>query len=232
MKLPPRLAKIAELVPSGKVVADIGTDHALLPLYLLEQGISDSVIAVEVGDKPFARAQKNLEGHPLGTRVDLRLGEGLQALQPQDGVEVAVIAGLGSGTIREILQQKPPNLDKLDTFILQPMTRPDDLRAWLPGKGFAIAHEALAKDDGRLYEIFLAVCQDGSVTKNLPFGEKLLENEDPLLKEYLDLKLGKTRLILESLSRSRRKDRDELRLKFAKELKKLERLMDIVSKGK
>ena len=232
MKLPPRLLKVAEFIPPGRVVADIGTDHALLPLHLLESGRARKVIAVEVGAKPYAQARGNLEQHPLGERVELRLGDGLQALSQSDGAGVAVIAGMGGGTIRKILSQRPPDLDKtLEFFILQPMSRPRELRAWLPEGGFSILDEALAKDEGRIYEVFLAVIGTAPPRAGLPFGLKLLENRDPHLKEYLEVKIRKTRVVLDSLARSRREDREELLRRFAGELEHLERLMDLVPKN-
>ncbi len=233
MKLPPRLAKIAEFIPPGKVVADIGTDHALLPLFLLEKGIAGAVIAVEVGQKPFEQAQNNLRQHPLGSQVALRLGDGLQALRDEDGVNVVVMAGMGCATIKEILTRGLRGHERVD-FILQPMTRPEELRQWLVKKGFRIADEALAKDDGRIYEIFYAVLGQGKPVSDSDsqFGLRLLEKKDPLLEEYLAYKIYKVNIVLESLSRAKRTDRAALCLKFTKYLRELERLMEIVSTGK
>lgn len=231
MKLPPRLAKIAEFIPVGKVVADIGTDHALLPLFLLEKNIAATVIAVEVGVKPYEQAQNNLRQHPLGFKVDLRLGDGLQALRARDGVEIVVMAGMGCATIKKILTGELAGQEKPD-FILQPMTRPDELRLWLGEQGYAMVDEALAKDDGRIYEIFLvAPGKEKGKSRYRPFGPRLLEKKDPLLKEYLSRKIQKTQIVLESLSRAKR-EREDLRLQFVKRLEELERLMEIVSAGR
>ncbi len=232
MKLPPRLAKVAEFIPAGKVVADIGTDHALLPLYLLEKGISPGVIAVEAGIKPFRRAENSLCRHPLGSRVVLRLGSGLQALGKEDGVEAAVIAGMGSATIRDILSRKPPELAELKLFILQPMSRPEELRSWLPQKGFRVVDESLVKDDGRIYEVFLVLYHPEAGCPDSPFGVRLREKKDPLLEEYVAVKINKTKVILKNLDRTGRKDADDLRRKFTGRLLKLERLMELVSQGR
>jgi tRNA (adenine22-N1)-methyltransferase len=233
MRLPPRLAKIAEFIPSGSIVADIGTDHALLPLFLLEKGIATAVIGVEVSRKPLEQAQNNLRQHPLGSKVALRLGDGLKALRDEDGVNVVVMAGMGCTTIKKILTRGLEGREKLD-FILQPMTRPEELRQWLAEKGFCLTDEALAKDDGRIYEIFYASwgCGKQGMDAYSQFGPRLLENEDPLLEEYLAYKIYKVKIVLESLSRAKRTGKDALRLRFTKQLRELERLMGIVSAGK
>ena len=101
ISLPPRLEKIASLVPLGAKVADVGTDHAYLPLYLLEQGIATFAIATDLHPGPLAIAQKNAAGTQ---NIDFRLADGLSAVL-SDEINTIVIAGMGGETICHILNE-------------------------------------------------------------------------------------------------------------------------------
>ncbi len=233
MKLSPRLAQVASFIPPGQVVADIGTDHACLPLYLVEKGISPRVMAIEAKEKPFHQAQQNLAAHPLGDKVDLRFGDGFSSLREEDGVEVAVLAGMGSLTIREILTGRQPVSPSIELFILQSMTRPEELRVWLADNLFRIVDEALVKDAGHIYEV-LAVKRGEEVNRKHPFlahGPGLILKKDPFLREYLENKIRKTKIVLNSLSLSRGEDRKEIHAAFSQRLKLLEEVMALVSAG-
>ena len=103
MKLRPRLAGVASLVPSGSVVADIGTDHAYLPVHLVKEKSCPRVIAVEKSSDNCRTALETVNLFNLYHQVEVRIGDGLLALKEEDGVEVVVIAGLGGKTICKML---------------------------------------------------------------------------------------------------------------------------------
>ncbi|MBC7324419.1 MAG: SAM-dependent methyltransferase, partial [Moorella sp. (in: Bacteria)] len=130
MRLPKRLAAIAEFVPPGKVAADIGTDHAYLPVYLVQTGRSPRVIATELNEKPWMRARFWVSSFHLEDKIEVRLGAGLQVLSPGE-VQVVVVAGMGQNTIRELLAATPAVLYRLERLILQPMSDAGNLRLWL-----------------------------------------------------------------------------------------------------
>lgn len=188
MELAKRLAAAAEYVPAGSVAADIGTDHAFLPIYLIEAGICERVIATDLRPKPFQSALRKVEEHKLDHRVDLRLGDGLKVIDPAEA-DVLVLAGMGGNTIREILAAAPEVLNTVRMLILQPMADPGDLRAWLAANGWMIYDERLVEENGKIYVIIAAVPGYEEVRDPvlLEVGPRLAEKKDPLFGRYLDI---------------------------------------------
>ncbi len=232
MKLSPRLQQVADFVPPGVVVADIGTDHALLPLYLLEKDISPRIVAVEAKEKPYKRAARNIEKHPLCKRVTLLLGDGLKPLRKKDNVSTAVLAGMGGYTVMRILGRDLPKHAGIKNLILQPMTHPETLRIWLAHNNLRVVKDALAKDEGRIYEI-IAV-EPGKVEKEHPYlehGPGLIENKDLLIEEYIREKIRKTKIVLNNLTSARTDDIEKTQTQFEQRLEKLQEMMALVSKS-
>lgn len=230
MRLPPRLAQIAAIVPAGKVIADIGTDHALLPLYLVEQKITPRAIAVEAKPKPYRLAEINISRSSSGHRVELRLGNGFYALKEEDGVEVAILAGLGDDTIRNIILQEAKGKESIRDFILQPMTRTEAMRCWLAENGYRLTAESLVLDRGRIYEI-MTVQRGKEQNKNhpyFPFGLLLIEQKEPLMQELITDKIRKTTAALDNLVKAEAKH-EETRQRFLSRLERLREVLNLVS---
>lgn len=187
MALAKRLAALAAHVPAGCTVADIGTDHAYLPVYLVEAGISQKVIATDINPGPLAAAARTVGERRLQDRIVLRRGDGLQPLVPGEA-EVLVLAGMGGNTIREILAAAPAVLQYARRLVLQPMADAGDLRVWLAGNGWRIDGEQLVREDSRLYQIIAAAPGRESCADRfcLELGPRLIEGRDPLLRVYLE----------------------------------------------
>lgn len=150
-----RLAAIASFVRQGSRVADIGTDHGLLPIYLIREGIAASVIASDVREGPAAVARKNIQKARLSDRIDVRVGDGLRPILPTEAEDI-VIAGMGGETIVEILGAAPWVADTRRRLILQPMSHAEILREWLYLRGFQTVTEQLLEDAGRQYTVLVA----------------------------------------------------------------------------
>ncbi len=135
-----RLQTVASFVRKGSRVADIGTDHALLPVWLVQNGICPSAIASDIVKGPVAAATRTIEQAGETARIEVRLGDGLSTVQPHE-VEDIVIAGMGGETIAAILQAAPWVQDERYRLILQPMTRAEVLRRYLWDTGFDIISE-------------------------------------------------------------------------------------------
>lgn len=150
-----RLLCAASLVRQGSRVADIGTDHAYLPIYLVESGRSPSTIASDIRVGPADSARKNVAAAGLCDRIEVRLGDGLSGIAP-DEVDDIVIAGMGGETIAAILQGAEWVKDARYRLILQPMTRAEDLRRYLLTNGFEIDEERVVPDGRRLYTVMAA----------------------------------------------------------------------------
>jgi tRNA (adenine22-N1)-methyltransferase len=149
IKLDTRLAACAELVRRGSRVADIGSDHALLPCRLWQDGWTD-IIASDIKPGPLESARRNIEKY--NAEVELILSDGFENLPPCDDI---IIAGMGGETIAEILAGcRHKNADT--RFILQPMTKQDRLRRSLHDLGFEIIAEASVKCSKKTYSIIHA----------------------------------------------------------------------------
>lgn len=154
MKLKKRLAAVAEKVPCGVSLADIGTDHAYLPIYLVQSGLISTAIAVEVHRGPYLTARETINALALQDKISLRFGDGLSVVRPGEA-DTVVMAGMGAKTIIEILTINPATTQTIRRLILQPMTASELLRHWLVNHGWYIKDEALVEED-RLYEIIVA----------------------------------------------------------------------------
>lgn len=219
MKLTPRLAAIAKLIPAGSVVADIGTDHAYLPLYLVQEQVCPRVVASDLNPAPLAQARETVAAFNCLHKIDLRLGNGLAVLSPEDGIDTVVIAGLGGHTIIKILQEGLDRVPGLKRLILQPMKESGALRVWLAQNNFALAGETLVLEGNRLYEIILAAPgkEKEKDLFRLSLGPRLLENKPVLLDRLLREKIRKMETVRNSLKRSK-SDRTERKLKEVEEI--------------
>lgn len=183
-KLPPRLAAIAALVPDGARLADVGTDHALLPIRLLLDGKIQSAIATDIRPGPLSRAKENAYAAGV-SNLTCVLCDGLTGVAP-GSANTVVIAGMGGENIAGILRAAPWACQKA-FLILQPMSRPEELRAALPSLGLAICAERLARDAGRLYSILAVRAGTPDVLSpgEMYCGKYSLLSSDPLFPDIL-----------------------------------------------
>ncbi|SMG12885.1 tRNA (adenine(22)-N(1))-methyltransferase [Paenibacillus aquistagni] len=181
MKLSRRLQCIADLVPKGSRMADIGSDHALLPAYLVKVGIVPFAVAGEVNQGPYEAALRQVKGSLIEDQVQVRLGDGLAVLTPNE-VDCITIAGMGGSLIASILDKDSAKLEGVSTLVLQPNVGEEFVRSWLSKHGWLLVEEHILEEDGKIYEILLAVKQD----------EDTFSVEDKLL--YTEQKLGNVTL--------------------------------------
>lgn len=120
MNIGVRLEAIAALVPQNCVVADIGTDHAYLPVWLMQKGLIKAAIAADIAEGPCKAAQTNIGMYGLKDKIEVRRGSGLTVLKPGEA-DGAVIAGMGGSTIVQILEESPDVAKTLKFLIVQPM---------------------------------------------------------------------------------------------------------------
>ena len=147
-----RLSAVAALVRQGSRLADIGTDHAYLPVHLVQAGVCPSAIASDIGAGPLDAARRTVTENGLTSEIALRLGDGLATVSA-DEVDDIAIAGMGGETIAAILEAAPRVQNERIRLILQPMTRAEDLRRWLLHNGFTVLEEHLIIDGHHLYPV-------------------------------------------------------------------------------
>ena len=187
MKLDSRLMAIADLVRKDKVFADIGTDHAYLPVYLVEKGIINKAIASDLRVGPLENAKDAVVSYGYSEQIELRLSDGLDNFREDEAQEIAV-AGMGGLLISSFIQRTQWLKNENIHLILQPMTHVEELRKTLFDNGFVIDREVVAKDGDKLYIILSVYFYEGRTAYtdlDLIVG-KLPYNDDVLSKEYLN----------------------------------------------
>lgn len=209
MTLSNRLQAIAAFIAPGSRVADVGTDHGYLPLWLAEHGMCTSIIASDVRPGPLKTAIRNAALAGLGEAIDFRLCAGLEAYAP-DEADTVVIAGMGGETIMSILSAAPWAGKK--TLILQPQTKQPRLRIWLNENGYVVEDAALVYDTGRIYVIWK--CTAGEKQELAAYERyvdaALVQKRDPLLPVYIDGIMKKLLHKRQGLSRAASTDEEEL----------------------
>lgn len=191
-----RLQTVADLI-SYTTVADIGTDHGYLPLYLWQQGRLRFGLACDVNRGPLQRGAENIAR--VGAPIETRLGSGLAPIQVGE-VETAVLAGMGGMLMCRLLLDEAEKTKSLRQLVLQPQRDIAQVRKTVQELGFAIEKEVMLWEDGHFYTAFSAV--PGSQSWNereLNWGKLLLEEKNPVLKDYVTYLLDKERALLARL---------------------------------
>lgn len=163
-----RLSLCASMVRPGALLADVGTDHAYLPVWMARNGLIRRAVASDVRAGPLERAKKNIERYGVGNLVAVRLSDGLDAVQPSEAEDI-VVAGMGGLMIAEIISRAPWLKEGGRHLILQPMTRAEDLRRSLSDQGFAILRERAVREEHHLYTAMLCAYSPGRRGKGLLF---------------------------------------------------------------
>lgn len=187
MQLSDRLSKIVSMVTKGLRVADVGTDHGYVPIALVRENISSKVIAMDVNKGPLLKAESNVKDAGLSEYIDLRLGDGLEALKP-DEADCVVIAGMGGLLMQRILTDGEEVVNNLQEMVLSPQSDIHVIRRFIENHGFMIKEEAMLIEDGKFYTIIKAVkgSTDTYSDIELKFGRYLLMTKDEVLFSYLN----------------------------------------------
>lgn len=191
IKLDSRLLSVASLVRKGSTVADVGTDHAYVVAYLMENGIIEKAIASDINKGPLENARQTLIDCGITDKVTLILSDGLQNI-PENSANDIVIAGMGGILISEILEKAPWVKNEKVQIIAQPMTHAETLRKWLCENGFEIRREVASTDGKRLYVAISAEYTGNKDEKSKAYhyvGE-LINNSDELSMKYIDKTLN------------------------------------------
>ncbi len=209
MQLSKRLKTLADMVSKGRKVADVGCDHAYVSIYLMEQHIAKSVIAMDINKGPIKKAKENIEAHHLSHCIETRLSNGLMELAPGE-VDAILIAGMGGPLTVEILSAREDVLAMVEELILSPHSEINLVREYLRNHSFAIIEENMVKEDGKYYMMMKASRIEKEVKKKEAldpmtqslfdrYGEYLLKHKHPVLNEYLNVELAKRKKIKKQL---------------------------------
>lgn len=180
-----RLTTVSRFLKQG-TIADIGSDHAYLPIYAIQNHLCECGIAGEVIQGPFQAAVKNVAANQLVDRIDVRLGDGLSVIQPEDVIDNITICGMGGPLIAKILKDGQDKLSQHPRLILQSNIQTENLRQTLQ----QLNYEIIMEEKGHIYEIVVAEYSTELIelsSDELKFGPKLLNNKN----EYFIKKMAK-----------------------------------------
>lgn len=187
IKINDRLLTAVTYVREGSVLADVGTDHAYLPIYLLNSGLISRAIAADINVGPLEKAKENIQKYGYGEEIRTVLCDGLAKINSDDVDDVAIF-GMGGELIVKIIDQASWLKNPQKRLILQPMTHPEKLREYLAENGYMIVGEVLSYDRGKIYQTICAE-YDGEIRSfnefTLLFGERILNEGSPLLLDLL-----------------------------------------------
>lgn len=216
-KMTPRLLMTASLVPECGSIADIGTDHAYLPIFLIKKGICKRAIAADIKEGPLNAARLNVTESGMKERIKLILSDGLENIEREDA-DCIIIAGMGGELIASILKGRKSGMER---FVLQPQRSFEVLRRYLAENGFEIKREAISREDRRMYGAFYAeyTGKRHEIDEKEAFcGKAELIGKDPLFSEYMDYR---RRIVISALDALNKGGGSEDRRR------ELERLVDI-----
>ena len=206
-----RLELVASFVPQGAILLDVGSDHAYLPIELIERGQIESAIAGEVVEGPYQSAVKNVEAHGLKEKIQVRLANGLAAFEEADQVSVITIAGMGGRLITRILEEGLDKLANVERLILQPNNREDDLRIWLQDHGFEIVAENILEEAGKFYEILVVEAGQMKLSSSdVRFGPFLSKEVSPVFVQKWQKEAEKLEFALRQIPEKNLEERQVL----------------------
>lgn len=206
-----RLETVASFVPQGSVLLDVGSDHAYLPIELVEKGHINRAIAGEVVVGPYQSAIKNVGSHGLTEKIQVRLANGLAAFEESDQVSVITIAGMGGHLIATILEEGLDKLANVERLILQPNNREDELRNWLQEHGFQIMAESILEEAGKFYEIIVAEAGEMNLSgTDVRFGPFLSKELSPVFSQKWQREASKLGFALSQIPEKNQEERQVL----------------------
>ncbi|WP_101772832.1 tRNA (adenine(22)-N(1))-methyltransferase [Peptostreptococcus faecalis] len=231
MKLDERLGKIASIIEKEAIIADIGTDHAYLPVYLLEKEIIKRAIISDVNKGPLENAKKVILKNNLEYKVDFRLGNGVEVINVGE-VDEIVIAGMGGALISKIIDNSIDICKSVSKMILQPMQSSEQLREYLNDSHFEIIDEHLVKEDFRLYEIlevqYIRDAEEDNQIDEIYYEipKKLLDKKDKLLPELIERKIVECDKILKKIEYLKGEHVEEKRINIKNKKTRFTEILD------
>ena len=165
MHLSKRLRAMLDISPSCDVMADIGSDHALLPIAYIKEGKARKAIASDISEKSLLKAVRNIKKYEMGGFVELRVGDGLSVLKPFEA-GLIVLSGLGGNAVAQILSEGIEKINDHTVLVLSPNQAAAALREMLIASGFDITDEDILQENNKLYPC--PACKKGEKRKSIP----------------------------------------------------------------
>ena len=216
VRLSRRLSALAEMVTFGNRLADIGTDHGYIPIYLVSEGKIPSALAMDVKKGPLERAREHVAEYQLQSQITLRLSDGVQELRKNEA-DTVLIAGMGGGLVQKILSEGSRQLEDVQELILQPQSEIQQVRCYLRTHGWKITEEDMIEEDGKFYPMMKVVrgqaepLEREEQTMQDFFGPILLSRKHPVLLQWICREQEISERILEQLQQQAHKENIKVR---------------------
>jgi len=218
-----RLMTIASFVKPGSRIADIGTDHGFLPIWLMQNGVIRHAVAMDIRKGPLGRAKEHVEECGLTEVIEIRLSDGLEKLQAGEA-DTVIIAGMGGPLILEILERGMGVVPSIERFVLSPQSDWNGFRKGIRKMGFVQQREEMIFEDGKYYLITEAQYHPEDAARMAAeeiedrFGPFLLAEKHPVLKSYLEWQKDILNGILHKLTESKTADAEKRKAEVEMEL--------------
>lgn len=202
-----RLKQVADMVKKCNVIADIGTDHGYIPIYLVKNGIAKRAVAADISPGSCKKAQLNIGISHLSDLIDVRCGNGLEVIEKGEKIDAIVIAGMGGLMTISVLESSKDTVEGAEQLVLQPQRDIDKVRRYLHSIGYKITDEKMIVESDKFYNIINA--EKGNEEYNdieYLFGRKLIESKSSVLNEYVEREDNKILKVLENLENKEMKD--------------------------
>lgn len=205
-----RLRTVAGMVTVGNAVCDVGCDHGFVPIYLVQQGISPKVIAMDLREGPLRAAREHVAAYGLEGQIVTRLSDGLHNYEKNEA-DTLICAGMGGGLMMRILAENREKTDSFRELILQPQSEVEKFRRFLRESGYRILDEEMLREDGKFYQaIRAASAGNGECGKEARmdeelcklqdrYGPVLLQKKTPVFLAFLEREAALYEEILENL---------------------------------
>ncbi len=218
MNLDNRLKRITDFIPSDSYILDVGCDHALLDIYLALNRKNVKLIASDINENPLKIAKENIKKYNLEDKIKLEKADGVSKIN--DEVDTVVIAGMGTSTINDIINNDLEKLKNVKKIIISSHTSSFELRENMNKKGFKIIDEAVVFDKGKYYEIIVYGNGYEKLSKlDMKYGPIISKRKDEITKAYFNERYLKLIEIYKKIPNGNKKLKDDLNKKI-KEIKK------------
>ncbi len=198
---------VAAMVDKCETLADIGTDHGYIPIYLIKNNITKRAIAADISKGSCDKARRNVMLYNMDNRIDVRCGNGLEVIGENESVDCIIIAGTGGLLAIDILKTNKNAVQRASQLILQPQRDIDKVRRYIHSEGFKIENEDMIKEKGKYYTVIKAVKGKESYNEleNF-FGRILIEKKSPALKEFAAEEYKKTENVLRTMEYNNKRE--------------------------
>ena len=215
MELSARLEAVAKMVTKGNRVCDVGCDHGYISIYLVKNGISPYVYAMDVNKGPLERAEEHIVMYGLEDKIETILSDGLVALGERKS-DTLICAGMGGRLVVKILTEGMEKVKKMQEIILQPQSELHLVREYLRQQGFYIDKEDMVFEDGKYYPMMHILVHSDKKNEDSPvedkFGPVLLREKHPVLREFLEYTKNTLDVIDKKLAAEEKTDKIENRI--------------------